>query len=142
MPEDRYTLESGKVLSTGVQIAVRAIFDRRRADNRAGVSAAAFVSGYRGSPLGGFDLELARQPLLEDLDVVHRPAVNEELGATSVWGTQLIATMPRPRVQGVLGVWYGKAPGVDRAGDALRHGNFVGALREGSARALRRRSRE
>ena len=135
--EDRYSLEAGSVLSTGVQASVRLIFDQLRADRRAGLRTAAFVSGYRGSPLGGFDMELTRQRELRDeLDVVHQPAINEELGATSVWGSQLVPALPGPRVEGVLGVWYGKAPGLDRATDALRHGNFVGAHPKGGLLAL------
>jgi indolepyruvate ferredoxin oxidoreductase len=135
--EDRYQLDQGKVLITGVQAAVRVIFEQLRADRRAGLSTAAFVSGYRGSPLGGFDMELSRQrSLREELHVVHRPAINEELGATSVWGSQVIDSLPGPTVQGVLGVWYGKAPGLDRATDALRHGNFVGAHPQGGLLAL------
>ena len=135
--EDRYLLPEGKVLSTGVQAAVRAIFDQLRADRRAQQRTAAFVSGYRGSPLGGLDMELSRQRTLRaELDVVHRPAINEELGATSVWGSQVIQSLPGPRVDGVLGVWYGKAPGLDRACDALRHGNFVGAHPQGGLLAL------
>ena len=95
------------------------------------------VSGYPGSPLGGFDQELARsRKYAEPLDVVHRPGQNEELGATAVWGSQLVPSLPSPRTAGVLGVWYGKAPGVDRAADAFRHGNFVGAHPEGGLIAL------
>jgi indolepyruvate ferredoxin oxidoreductase len=135
--EDRYRLLEGTVLSTGVQAAVRLIFDQLRADRSDGRHTAAFVSGYRGSPLGGLDMELARQrELLGQLEVVHRPAINEELGATAVWGSQLVPALPGPRVDGVLGVWYGKAPGLDRATDALRHGNFVGAHPRGGLLAL------
>jgi indolepyruvate ferredoxin oxidoreductase len=134
---DRYRLAEGTVLSTGVQAAVRVVLDQMRSDARAGMHTAAFVSGYRGSPLGGLDQELGRQrELRRELDVVHRPALNEELGATSVWGTQVIERLPGPRVEGVLGVWYGKAPGVHRAADALRHGNFVGAHPKGGLLAL------
>jgi indolepyruvate ferredoxin oxidoreductase len=135
--DDRYRLAEGRVLSTGVQAAIRVIFDQLRADRDAGRRTAAFVSGYRGSPLGGLDIELARQRALrEELDVVHQPAINEELGATSVWGSQLVPALPGARVEGVLGVWYGKAPGLDRATDALRHGNFVGAHPKGGLLAL------
>ena len=135
--DDRYRLADGRVLSTGVQAAIRVIFDQLRTDRDAGRRTAAFVSGYRGSPLGGLDIELARQRALrEELDVVHQPAINEELGATSVWGSQLVPALPGARVEGVLGVWYGKAPGLDRATDALRHGNFVGAHPNGGLLAL------
>jgi indolepyruvate ferredoxin oxidoreductase len=135
--EDRYRLEQGTVLATGVQAAVRIAFDTMRADRQAGRRTGAFVSGYRGSPLGGLDQELLRQKRLADeLRVIHQPAVNEELGATAVWGSQLISTLPDPDVEGVLGVWYGKAPGLDRATDALRHGNFAGAHPRGGLVAL------
>ncbi|MBB2910170.1 indolepyruvate ferredoxin oxidoreductase [Streptosporangium becharense] len=127
-PDDRYLLEQGRVFMNGTQVLVRVILDQMRADRAAGFDTGAMVSGYPGSPLGGFDQELARsRAFAEPLDVVHRPGQNEELGATAVWGSQLVPTLPDPRKAGVLGVWYGKAPGVDRAADAFRHGNFVGA---------------
>ncbi|GAA3512349.1 indolepyruvate ferredoxin oxidoreductase [Streptosporangium album] len=130
--EDRYVLEAGQVFMTGTQALVRVILDQMRADRSAGLDTGAMVSGYPGSPLGGFDQELARSHRhTGPLDIVHRPGQNEELGATAVWGSQLVPVLPRPRKAGVLGVWYGKAPGVDRAADALRHGNFVGAHPQG-----------
>jgi indolepyruvate ferredoxin oxidoreductase len=137
MPDDRYSLDEGQVFMTGTQALVRVIFDQMRADRLAGRDTGAMVSGYPGSPLGGFDQELARsRKYAEPLDVVHRPGQNEELGATAVWGSQLVPSLPSPRKAGVLGVWYGKAPGVDRAADAFRHGNFVGAHPEGGLIAL------
>ncbi|MFI1379632.1 indolepyruvate ferredoxin oxidoreductase family protein [Embleya sp. NPDC020886] len=129
----RYTEPEGQVFLSGVQALVRLILDQRRADlGRAdavpGVGLGAFVSGYQGSPLGTVDLEFDRQrALVADLGVVFRPAVNEELAATAVAGSQLAATLPSHTVEGVLGVWYGKSPGLDRASDAIRHGNLVGA---------------
>ncbi|MEV6861919.1 indolepyruvate ferredoxin oxidoreductase family protein [Streptosporangium subroseum] len=137
MPDDRYSLDEGQVFMTGTQAMVRVIFDQMRADRLADRDTGAMVSGYPGSPLGGFDQELARsRKYAEPLDVVHRPGQNEELGATAVWGSQLVPSLPSPRKAGVLGVWYGKAPGVDRAADAFRHGNFVGAHPEGGLIAL------
>ncbi|MFE3448871.1 indolepyruvate ferredoxin oxidoreductase family protein [Nonomuraea sp. NPDC059194] len=118
---------------SGTQALVRLIEDQLAADRRAGLDTGAMVSGYPGSPLGGFDQELARNT---PEGVVHRPGQNEELGATAVWGSQLVPSLPNPRKAGVLGVWYGKAPGVDRAADAFRHGNFVGAHPEGGLIAL------
>jgi len=127
---------AAEILS-GTQAMVRLVADQLRADAAAALDTAALVSGYPGSPLGGFDLEIARaRPGWTDLDVVHEPAQNEELGATAVWGSQLVPLLPNPRRQGVLGVWYGKAPGVDRAADALRHGNFTGAHPLGGLLAL------
>jgi len=136
-PDDRYLLDENQVFMTGTQALVRVILDQMRADRAGGLRTGAMVSGYPGSPLGGFDQELARSRRhTEPLGVVHRPGQNEELGATAVWGSQLVPALPRPRTSGVLGVWYGKAPGVDRAADAFRHGNFVGAHPEGGLIAL------
>ncbi|GAA2358746.1 indolepyruvate ferredoxin oxidoreductase family protein [Dactylosporangium salmoneum] len=134
---DRYTAQTGDVQMTGVQALVRLPMNVRRADRVHGRDTAVFVSGYEGSPLGGFDLELQRQgKLLDDLDVVFRPGVNEELAATSVQGTQLVAGLDDARVGGVTGFWYGKSPGLDRATDALRHANLMGTHPRGGALAL------
>ena len=131
---DRYVLRDGTVPMTGVQALVRLVFDLRRADQRAGRRTAGFISGYEGSPLGGYDLELHRQQaLLDELDIVFRPGVNEELAATAVQGTQLAAGLPDARVSGVFGLWYGKSPGLDRATDALRHANLMGTHPQGGA---------
>jgi indolepyruvate ferredoxin oxidoreductase len=134
---DRYTTVSGEILATGVQALARLPMDQMRADRRAGLDTAAFISGYQGSPLGGYDRELQSQrALLDELRIVHRPALNEELGATAVTGSQLAQTFASHRYDGVLGIWYGKSPGVDRAGDAIRHGNFAGTSRHGGVLAL------
>jgi indolepyruvate ferredoxin oxidoreductase len=125
--DHRYLTEDGTVYLTGVQALVRVLLDRVRRDRRGERDTAVFVSGYEGSPLAGYDLELARRAgLLAEHDVVHRPAVNEELAATAVLGSQLAPGVGLRRYDGVVGVWYGKAPGLDRAGDALRHANFAG----------------
>ena len=122
---------------SGVQAVVRTLFDILRTDRAVGHRTAAFVSGYQGSPLAGFDLELQRALRgTTDVEVVHEPAVNEELAATAVMGSQLAATMASARYDGVVGVWYGKAPGLDRAADALRHASWAGASRLGGAVAL------
>jgi indolepyruvate ferredoxin oxidoreductase len=134
---DRYTARTGDVQMTGVQALVRLPMNVRRADRIQGRDTAVFISGYEGSPLGGYDLELQRhQHLLDDLDVVFRPGVNEELAATSVQGTQLVAGSADARVEGVTGFWYGKSPGLDRATDALRHANLMGTHPRGGAVAF------
>ncbi len=134
---DRYLATEGRVLLTGVQALARLPLDQLRADAAAGLNTAAFASGYPGSPLGGLDTEMARaRRLSPELPFVHQPAVNEELGATAVMGSQLAATRPDARYEGVVGYWYGKAPGLDRAGDALRHGVFAGSSPLGGAVAL------
>jgi indolepyruvate ferredoxin oxidoreductase len=134
---DRYELEEGSMLLTGIQAMTRLVFDQMRADRQTGLRIRALVSGYPGSPLGGFDAELGRQrKLREELGVVHNPGLNEDLAATSVWGSQIAPTLPGATVDGVLGVWYGKAPGVDRSGDAFRHGSFAGAHPNGGLLAF------
>ncbi|TYP88868.1 indolepyruvate ferredoxin oxidoreductase family protein [Blastococcus xanthinilyticus] len=135
--EDRYRQAAGLLHVTGIQALVRVALDQVRADRRRGRRPAGFISGYPGSPLGGLDLELGRRgTLLEEHDIVFRPGVNEELAATAVAGSQLAQTRPERRYDGVTGIWYGKAPGVDRAVDALRHGNMAGAAPDGGVLAL------
>ncbi|MBR7834550.1 indolepyruvate ferredoxin oxidoreductase family protein [Actinospica durhamensis] len=135
--DDRYELGDGTVYLSGIHALVRLVCDRIRHDRDAGANTAAFVSGYEGSPLAGFDLELGRRgKLLERYGIVHRPGLNEEIAATSVMGTQLAFNAGAVRADGVLGVWYGKAPGLDRATDALRHANFAGTHPRGGALAL------
>ncbi len=130
----RYTAETGTVFLSGVQALARLPIDQLRADRDAGLRTAAFISGYPGSPLGGYDgaveAALRAEP---DLPVTHRPAVNEELAAAAVMGAQLASTRPDRRYDGVVGIWYGKGPGVDRAGDAIRHGLYVGSDPAGGA---------
>src|ERR1700728_2346799 len=130
--EDRYIKRSGRVFMTGTQALVRIVLDQARRDREAGVKTAGFVSGYRGSPLGGVDMELWRcKKLLDEAGVEFLPAVNEDLAATAVLGSQQVETHPDRKVQGVFGLWYGKGPGVDRAGDALKHGNAYGSSPHG-----------
>jgi indolepyruvate ferredoxin oxidoreductase len=132
----KYADDADVVFMSGTQALVRVIFDQMRADRRQGLRTAAFVSGYPGSPLGGFDQELQRQrAACEELGITHLPGQNEDLAATAVWGSQLAGTFPGARYDGVLGVWYAKAPGVDRSGDALRHAQFVGTARTGGVLA-------
>src|ERR1700722_5782236 len=135
--EDRYTAESGPVQMTGVQALARLPMNILRSDRARGLKTAVFISGYEGSPLGGYDLELGRHAgLLASYDLVFQPGVNEELAATSVQGTQLAAGMADARVEGVTGFWYGKSPGLDRASDALRHANLIGTHPKGGAVAF------
>lgn len=125
---DRYRQPDGVAVLSGVQALVRLLGDQRRADDQAGLRTAGFVSGYPGSPLAGLDLELTRRSaLLEEWGVVHRPGLNEELAATAIAGSQLAANQSDHLHDGVYALWYGKAPGLDRASDALRHGNLMGA---------------
>lgn len=136
---ERLTADKGTVHLTGIQALVRTVRDRALADRARGLKTASFISGYEGSPLGGYDLELARRTdLLEPLDVIHLPAVNEELGATAVSGSQFAAGAGtlREGVDGVVGYWYGKAPGLDRSIDALRHANLAGTSPTGGAVAI------
>ncbi len=124
----RYTDDSGTVFMTGLQALARLPIEQLRADRLAGLRTAAFVSGYPGSPLGGYDGDLAKAIAeAPDLPIVVAPAINEEQAATAVMGSQLATLRPDSRYDGVLGIFYGKGPGVDRAGDALRHGVFAGS---------------
>jgi indolepyruvate ferredoxin oxidoreductase len=125
---DRYELEEGALYLSGLQALVRIPIDQYRLDQRAGRRTRTLIAGYEGSPLAGYDLEIGRRrELLEAHGVTHRPSVNEELGANAVQGSQLASASADKTCDGVVGIWYGKAPGLDRATDALRHGNLGGA---------------
>jgi indolepyruvate ferredoxin oxidoreductase len=129
---DRYIRRSGRVLLTGTQALVRIVLDQRDRDSADAINTAGFVSGYRGSPLGAVDLELWRaKPLLSDRRIEFLPAINEDLAATAVLGSQQVESDPHREVDGVFGFWYGKGPGVDRSGDALKHGNAYGSSPHG-----------
>ncbi|MGW4873138.1 indolepyruvate ferredoxin oxidoreductase family protein [Streptomyces chartreusis] len=136
-PRRRYQATGGRVQLTGIQALARLPIDQHRRDLAAGKDVATFISGYEGSPLAGYDLELGRlRSLLDANDVRHVPGLNEEAAATAVQGSQLVNTLDGATRDGVLGVWYGKAPGLDRATDALRHGNLMGAHPAGGALVL------
>lgn len=123
----RYTDDAGAAVLSGVQALVRLPLVQMRLDEQAGRRTGCLISGYEGSPLAGYDLELARTArLLEQRHVVFQPGVNEELAATAIGGSQLVGSRPGANVDGVVGIWYGKAPGLDRASDAIRHGNMQG----------------
>jgi len=135
--EDKYTREEGTIYLTGIQALVRLPLDQHRADARRGLRTATFICGYPGSPVAGYDLELQRnRKLLRAHDVYHQPGLNEELAATAVWGSQMAWHYPGFKYDGVLGMWYGKAQGVDRAGDALKHANYAGTGKNGGVLAI------
>jgi indolepyruvate ferredoxin oxidoreductase len=135
--EDRYTRSAGRVYLTGVQALVRLPLLQRERDAAAGLRTAGFISGYRGSPLGTYDMALweARE-LLASHDVRFEPGINEDLAATAVWGSQQAHLYPGARRDGVFGIWYGKGPGVDRSCDALKHGNYAGSAPHGGVLVL------
>jgi indolepyruvate ferredoxin oxidoreductase len=135
--DDKYTREAGRIYLTGVQALVRLPLMQRRRDVASGLDTAGFISGYRGSPLGTYDLALWQaQPLLAAHRVHFEPGVNEDLAATAVWGSQLVNNLAGARYDGVFGIWYGKGPGVDRSCDALKHGNYAGASPHGGVLVL------
>jgi indolepyruvate ferredoxin oxidoreductase len=134
---DKYHQQEGQVYLSGIQALVRLPMDQHRADRRAGLNTATFISGYRGSPLGGLDLTLERLPdLLKEYHIHFSSGVNEDLAATAVFGSQMVGLFPNAKYDGVLGIWYGKAPGVDRSGDAFKHANFAGIGKNGGVLAM------
>jgi len=125
--DDKYDLVEGKAYMTGIQALVRLPLDRKRLDLKNGASTAGFISGYRGSPLGGYDQQLrAAQKWLDAHDIRFWEGLNEDLGATAVWGSQQLGLFPGAKYDGLFGIWYGKAPGVDRTGDVFKHANAAG----------------
>ncbi len=140
---DRFRLEDGTVFLSGVQALARLPVDQLRLDRRLGLTTAAFASGYQGSPLGTYTEELQRAARAvdsggagDDLPIVIQPAVNEELAATAVMGSQLAMTLDDARYDGVVGIWYGKGPGLDRSSDAIRHAVFAGTAAHGGVVAV------
>src|SRR5579871_1630520 len=135
--DSRYDAPEGWLYMTGMQALVRLPIQQRLRDAAQGLNTGGYISGYRGSPLGRYDIELWRaEALLKKHNVVFRPGLNEDLAATAIWGAQQLNNFPAATVDGVFGIWYGKGPGVDRSGDALRHANFAGASPKGGAIAL------
>jgi indolepyruvate ferredoxin oxidoreductase len=135
--DDKYDLDKAQVYLTGTQALVRLCLMQRERDHRAGLRTAGFVSGYRGSPLGGVDQQFTRaKPVLSAADINFQPGLNEDLAATAVWGTQQATMRGEGRVDGVFAVWYGKGPGVDRTGDVFRHANLAGTDPRGGVMAL------
>ncbi|HKW97756.1 MAG TPA: indolepyruvate ferredoxin oxidoreductase family protein [Bryobacteraceae bacterium] len=135
--DDKFRLVRGQVYLTGIQALVRLPMDQMRRDRAAGINTAAFISGYEGSPLGGYDLALSRvRPLLDEHRIHFVPGVNEDLAATSIFGSQIVHALGESKYDGVVGIWYGKGPGVDRSGDIFRHANLSGTGRNCAALVL------
>ena len=135
--DDKYRRDNGTVLLTGTQALVRLAIDQRRADRRRGLNTATFISGYQGSPLGMLDITLERNAaLLSEHDIVWVPGINEDLAATAIWGSQQPGYGPLDRHDGIVGMWYGKGPGLDRCGDVFKHANFMGVGENGGVLAL------
>ena len=135
--DDKYTARAGRVFLTGTQALVRLPMAQMWRDRAAGLNTAAFISGYRGSPLGGYDQQLVKaRKYLDPLDITFQPGINEDLAATAVWGSQQVGLSQGATKDGVLGLWYGKGPGVDRSGDALKHANAAGTAALGGVLAI------
>ncbi len=134
---DKYDLNQTRVFVTGPQAVLRMLLTQKELDRRAGLNTAGFISGYRGSPLGGVDITFFRaNDLLTASDITFQPGLNEDLAATAVWGAQQAEMRGEGRFDGVFGLWYGKGPGIDRSGDVFRHVNYAGTSRFGGVLAL------
>ena len=137
--DDKYSLDHGRAFMSGVQALVKLPMLQRQRDQRVGKNTAGFVSGYRGSPLGGYDQALVKAaPYLKAQNIVFQPGVNEELAATALWGTQQLGFAPpgSNKFDGVFGIWYGKGPGVDRCADVFKHANMAGTTPWGGVIAV------
>src|SRR5215210_4336051 len=135
--DDKYDLMQSRVFVTGYQALIRASLMQQERDRLAGLNTAGYVSGYRGSPLGGLDQQFMRAAnVLAPNDVVFQAGINEDLAATAIWGTQQAELRGEGKYDGVFGIWYGKGPGVDRCGDVFRHANFAGSSKNGGVVAL------
>ncbi|MBA3813945.1 MAG: indolepyruvate ferredoxin oxidoreductase family protein [Alphaproteobacteria bacterium] len=135
--DDKYTLEEGQIYLTGTQALARLPLMQRKRDVSEHLNTAGFISGYRGSPLGGLDQTLWKaEKFLADNQITFIPGINEDLGATAVWGSQQLPLFKGAQVQGVFSMWYGKGPGVDRCGDAFKHANAAGSSLYGGVLAI------
>ena len=135
--DDKYTLDKGIRFLTGSQALVRLPIVQIRKDKKNNINTAGYISGYRGSPLGGYDQQILKNiNYLKSNNIHFQPGINEELAATSLWGTQQSNLYGEGKYDGVFGIWYGKGPGVDRAGDALKHVNLAGTSKFGGVLAL------
>jgi indolepyruvate ferredoxin oxidoreductase len=130
--EDKYRLETGRVFLTGMQALARLPMLQHAIDRAAGLHTAGYISGYRGSPLGGLDTALhSAGAFLKEHDISFQPGVNEDIAATAIWGTQQLHLFPQPKFDGIFSMWYGKGPGVDRSGDVFKHANHAGTAKHG-----------
>jgi indolepyruvate ferredoxin oxidoreductase len=130
--EDKYRLDRGRVFLTGMQALARLPMLQHALDRAAGLHTAGYISGYRGSPLGGLDTALhAASPFLTAQDITFQPGLNEDIAATAIWGTQQLHFFPQPKFDGIFSMWYGKGPGVDRCGDVFKHANHAGTAKHG-----------
>lgn len=135
--DDKFLLTEGRVFITGIQALLRILLDQHRLDQAAGLNTAGFVSGYRGSPLGGLDQQAKRAlKHLQAANIVFQEGVNEDLAATAIWGSQQANLFPSAKYDGVMGMWYGKTPGVDRSGDVFKHANSSGVFPSGGVLAI------
>ena len=135
--DDKYTATEGRVFLSGTQALVRLPMVQMRRDRQADLKTAAFITGYRGSPMGNYDLQLMRaRKFLEPHDITFQPGLNEDLAVTAIWGSQQVHLSEGANRDGVLGLWYGKGPGVDRSGDAFKHGNAAGSSKNGGVLAF------
>ena len=134
---DKYDLTEDRIFVTGYQALVRMCLVQKERDRRAGLNTAGYITGYRGSPLGGLDYQFQRaESVLKPNDIVFQPGLNEDLAATALWGSQQAELRGEGKFDGVFGIWYGKGPGVDRSGDVFRHANFAGTSKHGGVLAL------
>ena len=134
---DKYDLTQDRIFVTGYQALVRMCLVQKERDRRAGLNTAGYITGYRGSPLGGLDYQFQRaESVLKPNDIRFQPGLNEDLAATALWGSQQAELRGEGKFDGVFGMWYGKGPGVDRSGDVLRHANFAGTSKYGGVLAL------
>src|SRR6202158_1045675 len=135
--DDKFALGHGRIFVTGFQALVRMCLMQKERDRRAGLNTAGYVTGYRGSPLGGLDYQFPRADRrCKKNNILFQPAINEDLAATSIWGSQQAELRGEGRHDGVFAMWYGKGPGVDRPGDVFRHANLARTAKHGGVLAL------
>ena len=135
--QDKYIKNQGKIFATGSQLLVKLPLVQKKLDEKLSLTTSGFISGYRGSPLGIYDKALwEAQEFLKKNSIFFSPGLNEDLAATAVWGTQQPNLMSKGINDGVFSIWYGKGPGVDRSGDAFKHGNSAGTSKYGGVLVL------